>query len=319
MKKTTTLLFVLLLALTTFGQTPVVKFDDLQTPASPGFILMDETPSAIERPTTPQGFGVSALNLFKGGAMEVAPFWLKAHPNLTAENMFDNRHPLLQHLSISAATANLDSAKYITGGFRTRLVQCYNAQQRLRRRSLDSAITELLSSAADSLDFVRLEELRNQYVEELVAKPVFTLDFAGAFALNGNEAEDNNTVKTSRWAAWLAFNWRPKGDDFYITAVTRYVHNVKFEEYANRAHIVDYGARLNYDVGVFTISAEALQRLNFTSRDYTAYRLAIVASFQVKDNVYFTGTFGKNFAETNNLITLVGINFGISQNKMRAF
>jgi hypothetical protein len=317
MKKVYALLLAALVAGITYGQT-VVEFDDLQTPASPGFILMDETPSAIERPTSPQGFGLSALNLFKGGAIEVAPFWLKAHPNLTAKQMAENKTPLLYNLSISAATANLDSGKYITGGIRTRLVQVYSKTQLNKRDSLQKVLINLLSKDPDSLDMNAISAAGDSY-DDFVKKPVFTLDIAGAIALNANEAENNRTVKASRWATWLAFNWRPKGDDFYVTAVGRYVYNVKFEEYANRNHLFDYGARLNYDIGKFTLSAEALQRLNFTESDFSNYRLAIVASYQVIDNIYFTGTFGKNFEDTNNLITLVGINFGISKNKLNAF
>src|SRR5690606_17014474 len=52
-----------------------ISFKNLETPSSPGFILLDNTPSSIERPTTPQGFGVSVLGLFQGtgGAIEFAP------------------------------------------------------------------------------------------------------------------------------------------------------------------------------------------------------------------------------------------------------
>ena len=33
----------------------ISEFNNLQTPSAPGFILLDQTPSAIEKPTTAQG------------------------------------------------------------------------------------------------------------------------------------------------------------------------------------------------------------------------------------------------------------------------
>jgi len=117
----------------------------------------------------------------------------------------------------------------------------------------------------------------------------------------------------------LSFNYRPKGDDFYITALTHYINNEKFEGYLIKADLFDVGARLNYDISNFCVSLEYLQRFNLTKNIGSDYRIAVVGSYAFSDNIYFTTTFGKNFTEVNNIISLAGINFGISQKKVKAF
>lgn len=86
------LIFFVFNTISVFSQstTDKITFQSLETPSSPGFILLDKTPSSIEKPTTPQGFGVNVLGLLqgKGGAMEFSPFWLVNHPKLTAEKMY---------------------------------------------------------------------------------------------------------------------------------------------------------------------------------------------------------------------------------------
>jgi hypothetical protein len=306
---------IILIVLCCFGsKAQTANFKDLETPASPGFILLDQTPSAIERPTTPQGFGISMLNLLQGGAMEVAPFWLQQHPDLSAKQMFDNNFPFLYNLSFSMASANLDKGKYITFGFRSRLIQLYAGDSRKKRDSLDNEIVSELSQP--TLNLSKLDALGSLY-GSLVSKPVFSIDIAAALAANSDSATVS-TITWARGAAWITINWRPKADNFYVTGVGRYTNNVKFSGYPDNANLMDLGGRLNYDVDKFTISAEYLQRVVLDSK-ISQNRFAAVASYQVNENLYFTGTFGKNFAEVKNLIAMIGVNFGISSYKVKAF
>jgi len=72
-----------------------ITFQSLETPSSPGFILFDQSPASIEKPTTPQGLGLSLLGFQQnGGALEFAPFWLTTHPELTAKTMYQNNFPV---------------------------------------------------------------------------------------------------------------------------------------------------------------------------------------------------------------------------------
>lgn len=63
-----------------------LKLEDLKAPTSPGFSLLDLSPTSVERPTSPKQIGLNLLNfvssdnaLPKNFAIEFAPFWLTKH------------------------------------------------------------------------------------------------------------------------------------------------------------------------------------------------------------------------------------------------
>jgi len=135
----------------------------------------------------------------------------------------------------------------------------------------------------------------------------------------GSLTNSFNDLELNRWAAWLSFNWRPKGDDFYVTALTRYINNEKFEDYSVNADLMDLGTRLNYDISKFCLSLEYLHRLNLTYSKFDDYRIAVIGSYKLSDNFFITSTFGKNFTDVNNIIALAGVNFGFSKSKIKAY
>jgi hypothetical protein len=292
-----------------------IKFENLETPSSPGFILLDNAPSSIERPTTPQGFGVSILGFFQGtgGAMEFAPFWLATHPKLTAEKMYKNKFPILYNFSISAATVKSDSSNYVAGGFRTRLFQTYGKRNIGKLDSIKSKLEDALAE----LDLEKIKKLQTDY-SNLISKPIFTIDIAAAVGA-GSVTNSFGDLELNRWAAWMSFNYRPKGNDFYITALTRYINNEKFNEYTLKADLLDIGSRVNYDINKFCVSLEYLHRLNLTGKSYSDYRIAAIGSYQISENFFITSTFGKNFTDVNNIIAMAGVNFGFSKTKVKAY
>lgn len=290
-----------------------LEFNNLETPTSPGLILFDQTPSSIEKPTTPQGLGLNLLSLSQnGGSLEFSPFWLKDHPNLTAKNMYNNKMPILAHLGVSVATITSDTLSFISGGIRTRILQLYGQNI----KDLDAAENNIVEALSDG-DFVKVDSLRKVYVE-IIERPIFNIDFAGALGASSTN-NSYNELEISRWAAWLTFNFRPKGDDFYLTLLTRYINTEKYDGIAIRADLVDLGTRLNYDISRFTVSLEYIHRMNITSEIFNDYRLAFIGSYKLSDNVFVTSTFGKNFSDVNNIIAIAGLNFGFSQKKVKAF
>lgn len=295
-----------------------IKFQSLETPSSPGFILLDQSPSSVEKPTTPQGLGLSLLGIQRnGGALEFAPFWLAIHPGLTAKAMSQNKFPILYNLSFSIATVKTDSSNYFAGGFRTRLFQTFGSSQAERLTSLEKEIVAELSKDGDSIDLKKVEKLRQEYVG-ITEKPIFTVDIATAL---GGSSVTNTFDKTemNRWAAWMSLNWRPKGDDFYVTGLTRYINNKKFENSKPHSELLDIGTRLNYDISKFCLSLEYLHRINLSDNNETNYRIALIGGYKLSENIYLTSTFGKNFAGVNNIIAVAGINFGFSESKIKPF
>jgi hypothetical protein len=296
-----------------------VQFKDLEMPSTPGLILTDQSQSSIEKPTTPQGVGLAILGFYKGkgGAFEFAPFWLMGHPKLTAEKMYKNKFPVLSDLAVSVASSNKDSVVYLSGGIRTRVIQVFGVRILSKLDSIKIELENALSVEPQNLDLSKIEELKSAYIN-LYDKPIFNLDIAAAIG-GDSYANAFDSLDLNRWAAWLTINYRPKGEDFYATILSRYIHNVNFAEYADDADLVDLGARLNYDINKLSLSLEYIQRLNFTENIYNDYRLAIVGSYKIMENFFLTSTFGKNFSEVHNIIALVGINVGYSKTKMKAY
>ncbi len=297
-----------------------LSFQSMQTPASPGFILLDQTPSAIERPTTPQGFGASVLGLFSGsgGAMEVAPYWLTNHLNLSAEDMYKKHGEIIQNFAISAAHVVADSVGYVSFGARTRLFRTYGNKQTKKLDSLKKQLIILLADVDDNSSLDSLEAARQEYAN-LILKPIFTIDMAGAVA-GSSPTNSYNDLQSSRWAIWASLNWRPKGNDFYVTVLGRYIGNNRFENYTDGSNLVDLGTRFNYDIGKFSASLEYLQRFDFEATSSTAdNRLAAIGSYQLSDKFYLTATFGKDFSAVDNIIAMAGVNFGFSKSKVNVF
>ena len=89
-------------------------FDSLKPPASPAFVILDITPTLVNRPQTPEAFAVGLITSIqeewipKDYAIEFAPYWMiKRELEYTGfyENGFLMR--MYQNLSISLATTTL--------------------------------------------------------------------------------------------------------------------------------------------------------------------------------------------------------------------
>lgn len=108
----------------------------LTVPTSPAFSILNYEPTAVMRPTNAKSIATDILNSFdKEGkllmnlGLEVAPYWLKSHPDLRRETYLhpDMGQTFMQSLSLSAATVK-DSASgdnKLSAGFRFKL---YNGE-----------------------------------------------------------------------------------------------------------------------------------------------------------------------------------------------
>ena len=93
-----------------------VQIEDLRTPTSPAFVLLDVAPASVERPENPKALIANLVSTAsqaegfpKNYALEVAPYWLKSHPHLTFSN-YQQPSPaqsLLRTLTLSVGTTPL--------------------------------------------------------------------------------------------------------------------------------------------------------------------------------------------------------------------
>ena len=76
--------------------------------------------------------------------------------------------------------------------------------------------------------------------------------------------------------------------------------------YSNQ-HFWDYGGKVELELKKLKFSYEYLMR----SIDSEQFRSVGNITYQVNNNISVTGGFGKDFPSDNNLVTILGINWGL--------
>ena len=239
MKSNLFTILLLLIGLYSFGQEKEVKLSDLKTPNSPGFQLLDISPSSIDRPTNPKEFSLKVLSLAntsngipKNFALEFSPFWYLKKKN---ENIYKYlgvsedtvglklSTGILRKANLSLASTFSDSTSgsllkntnYISFGIKTNILT-------LRTPKQNKVINKALLEASKRIDDLQnepnlsLEELEkkldadNIYKEAIkIANKLPLLQLDGAFAYS-DAFTDNlfNNKRFNRSAIWtsLAIN-----------------------------------------------------------------------------------------------------------------
>lgn len=167
------------------------------------------------------------------------------------------------------------------------------------------------------------------YYKTFAELPVFQLDGAFAYseALSNNQSDNR---RFNRSGVWLngAYNINNlKVDDnllngsFSIIGSVRYISDnvleVNTTDVFNRTNAFDYGGRIQYTIKDFSISYEYLKREYSDNSSLNSDRSVGLMEYKINDNLYFTGTYGKNFGEVNRLFTLFGINYGFGDSKLK--
>jgi hypothetical protein len=299
------LIVIAVFSLNTFGQKSELKINDIQTPVSPGFILMDQAPASVDIPTNPKALVLSLLNLKNGGAIEISPYWLikKLTDELTFDAYIKNISPIAQTFSLSVATAKTDKdVTNVSAGFRFTPLRGY-------RKSLQQKVDSLIIELANLANLARITTLRNEIIAEK-QKPAFIVQIAGATAGQSktNSFDDFTGNKNGIWAnaKWNAT------DNFGLTILGRIIKNKNNLLATDNASFADLGFSLNYEMNNFQLSGEGVFRKD-NQLNSSSQRLVLVGNYRVKENIYIVGSFGKNFKKVDNIIALFGINIGLSK------
>jgi hypothetical protein len=112
-------------------------FDELRTPDSPAFVILGLSPSEIQKPNTPKAAALSLaafvsddddLEIPRNLAVEIAPFWLFPHDDLTVKDYASSWRSVYRMFTVSvgSATSTDDVTETTTTllglGARTRLL-----------------------------------------------------------------------------------------------------------------------------------------------------------------------------------------------------
>ncbi len=152
-----------------------LSLENLKTPNSPGFQILDISPSSIERPTNPKAFALSMFNLTSNGtaipknfAFELSPYWYTKPSNASVFkylNINDGKHHnmftgIFNKLSVSMVSAYSDSTSgsllknnnYIALGARTNLITVRSKKQNSDLKEALTIISERISNLKDNTD-----------------------------------------------------------------------------------------------------------------------------------------------------------------------
>ena len=356
----------LFLGINVFGQTSdTLTLKDLEIPNSPAFILLDQTPTTIERPNSSKAFVLSVLNSFqdnngmpKNYAADFTPFWYIKHPKMTSlkyagYNVDKHRQRIFGNLmkaSVSFAfvtipdTLTKESINNLSLGLRFNIVT-YRTQKDIEDlkkanlnlieslKSRDDRLQEYiadptLSATNPTLYHIKLREFfeqdkevqrseENAIKDILTRKPIFAID--GAVGYN-NFFIDNNysDCHFGRFGAWLTVNYASHLDkddngknylNFY--AIGRYLSDgttlINFKYIKQKYY--DFGGKIELEFKKISIAYEYIYRLDKISNTFRSNGLL---KYKISDQLFLTGAFGKNFGNSNNLISLLGLNFGLS-------
>lgn len=370
MKKIFITIPLLSICILSFGQDNDVKLSDLKTPNSPGFQLLDISPSSVDRPTNPKEFSLKVLNLFSDGsalpknfAFEFTPFWYFKKKNETIYKYLgagsDNDSlkaywstGLLRKFNFSLASTFSDSTSgsllkntnYVSFGLRTNLFTFRTAQQ-------NKKINHALLAAAKRIDELQgrtdltLEQIEKMldddkiYKEALnVANKLPLLQLDGAFAYSNAFADNSfSNRRFNRWALWGSFainaDFKKERQEGQNAKKTQDIHSLSFifliktlrdNALTDTSHFVfsetnalDYGGKIEYNINRLSLSIEYIKR-NYDNNDHlNSERTVGVIQYKISDNLYATGTYGKNFGNFKNVFSLLGLNWGLGNTKLK--
>jgi len=304
-----TMLVIGFTTITAWTQSFNLKPQELSIPTSPGLVLMDKSPASIEKPTNPKALSISVLNLFLGGAVEFTPYWLKNKPKLTFEDYQRKKIPFLQTLAFSVATFRTDTSSTLGGGFRTQFFRCYAKEVTDSILLIKAKLVELL--VEDELNTDEISKWKNKLLD-LKLKPTFNVELAGAYL---GYAGPNKKITPQRSGFWLNVRWSPFKVPFSAVGLFRYTNDIaKRLENGLETSYLDYGLNISYDEEEFNLALEYVYRTDLEAKVHYD-RLALVANYQLSDMIIVVASLGKDFAEVNNVLTLIGVKFGLSKEK----
>jgi hypothetical protein len=304
------------------GLTNPIQLSDLRTPSAPGFVLLGKAPAQVDRPSTPSGIATSLLGGLRGQdfALSAAPFWLVKHRYLTFNEYTSNNAKIdfrcfYRDADISLAVIT-DSLNNQNAGFGLR-TNLFRVRQPLVRKNADILQQAVLDIAQDPTKTALLDTIKKyrplaeQNVVDFENKPLLLVSLAGAYAYRLPEA--NRDGDRRRGGAWVDVAWHPVAR-LEVLGVARWQNLLVGQDFSEHENTWDFGGRLGGEFSLggtrdWLFSGEYLRRVADSG---SSYRLAVINEVEITENIYFTATFGEDFGNGRQTITLFGLNFGIT-------
>jgi len=320
--------------------------DELRVPNSPAFNLMEISPSAINRPTTPKAFGLSLLESISESegdfprniALDFAPYWWSPHPDLTFKEYYDKTgfgESVLQTLSLSIGTTEakvkqddeqVDGTRVglglrfnlISGKANPNLEEKVNEARNLINKCLSPSTLDPKEKVLECIESKKTE-FRNtaKEISDLEKTRVgWQLELASATTFDFSE-NDWDELEFTRFGTWLTTSYRSANTSSALhqlsfLGIGRYIYDDFGGEGDN---IFDLGGSIVWQAQEIplSLSAEYLRRFADEGDD----RIVGVAEYRINDTYSLFASYGKTFDDSfsgnDDLVTLFGINVGLGK------
>lgn len=329
-----------------------VKIEDLEIPNAPALTLLDEATTILETPKNIETLTTSIANgLGNNMALEFSPYLLfSTNKSFYDYNGFkvitnedENEKKLVEkglfgqiitNFSVSIASVKKDSLSNLSIGLRTNLLTIQNpkrikvfnkAEKKYNEDIYKILVNEEPENLPNNPEYIKLTKEYNKLLDSVASlntKPLFSVDIAGGYSHVFTNNNYNSGTK-GKVASWLTFsynneiNTNPNGTASYISfyGIGRFIQdNVYFEESTNSIISKDFfdcGGKIEIDFGKLMFGYEYVSRLNEDNN----YRSVGTVKYKISKDVLLNGGFGKNFENNQNLVSFLGINWGLDLNK----
>lgn len=286
-------------------------------------------------------------------ALEFTPYWVFSEKkrNLSDYVIRENQKSyskLYKNLSFSLAAVKKDTIQNVSVGIRTNLITVNRKERQVFVDSLTKRLkrfTEIVDKKLmldqnpykagtpkytqwdqDQINNLSKIEEYKKFSSEIYTsidtletiKPLFTADLGTAY----NHFFDQNEFKSGkfgRYGAWLTLNTNVRLGKFsknYLNfyQYTRYLidetnYDTTALEYKKEKNF-DIGAKVELQFNDFSIAYEYINRTNQKDN----YRSVGNLKYKINERFTINGGFGKNFEKTDNLVSFLGISWGIAAN-----
>lgn len=322
----------------------VADVDKLRTPDAPAFVILGASPTEIQHPTTPRDVAITLAGLVKSGdlaipdnvAIEVAPYWLLRHPDLTiGEYRREWWLRPLRTLSFSIGTAqsqrtdtsNPDMPVQHTDaeiglGVRTMVFQsesddkCTQAARKAVAKAEEVKKDERVEidharSLGDDPWRAKVDEIQQRIANRVEAVnrdlknqrngPCLGLvASARGWSLDLAGALDAHVSDAKlTWAGTSVASYAVWSNLAYDTTHVSGIAVARFMDHRDAmtgGKLFDAGLRGLYKQDTFGFSAEALIRRRLGDAAGTTYRLDFGVEHKLTGDTWLSVTFGKGFA-----------------------
>jgi hypothetical protein len=160
----------------------------------------------------------------------------------------------------------------------------------------------------------------------LSQKPIFSWDFAAAYAVYGINDQVWKNGRTGVWttlSTYLPLNLTNTNQAptsyFNLNVLARYQSDQFYQTapgVIGTNHSLDLGGNATLEFKQLSVGVESLYRFN-NGKANDQNRTVGVINFKLADNIVLNGTFGRNFDVPGKLIAALGVNWGIGKENIK--